>query len=213
MSRKIFSKDYRTYGAWLKAQPRTSKYATRIIRFHERFPNMSLNELRNVRLIDYNLSIAQWQSLTSQHKRDRNLSLQILRSMRKGESLSQTTEKLGVSKDFAVKHLGKYLTKSRGKWIVTQTDRIEAEMLIYDRNHGQISIITTNSKDRSLIGKYFSSVRKAIKNNDPSILNKFKYRKIIDSKGREHFFETDLERLYEITDAQEEPEFLEIYQH
>lgn len=133
--------------------------------------------------------------------------------MRKGESLSQTTERLGVNKDFAVKHLGKYLTKSRGKWIVTQTDRIEAEMLIYDRNHGQISIITTSSKDRYLIGKYFSSVQKALKNNDPSVLNKFKDRKIIDSEGKEHFFETDLERLYDIMEAQEEPEFLEIYQH
>ena len=213
MSKKIFSKDYRTYGAWLKAQHRTSEYAKRIIRFHERFPNMSLNELRNARLIDYDLSITQWQSLTSQHKRDRNLSLQILRSMRNGESLSQTTEKLGVSKDFAVKNLGKYLFKSNGKWRVTGTDHIQSEMLIYDKNHGQISIITTNSKDRSLIGKYFSSVQKALKNNDPSVLNKFKDRKIIDSEGREHFFEIDLERLYEIMEAQEEPEFLEIYQH
>jgi hypothetical protein len=213
VSRKIFSKEFRTFGGWLKAQPRKSEYARRIIRFHERFPNMSLNELRNARHIDYNLSTAQWLNLTSQQKRDRNLSLQILRSMRKGGSLTETVEKLGVNKDFAVKHLGKYLTKSRGKWRVTQTDRIEAEMLIYDRNHGQISIITTNSKDRSLIGKYFSSVQKALKNNDPSVLNKFKDRKIIDSEGKEHFFETDLERLYEITDAQEEPEFLEIYQH
>lgn len=55
MSRKKFSEKYITYEEWFNAQPRMSEYAKRIIRFHERFPDLSLNELRNVRLKDYNL--------------------------------------------------------------------------------------------------------------------------------------------------------------
>ena len=37
MSRPRFSKDYRTYGEWLKAQPRDTKYAKEIIRKHQFF--------------------------------------------------------------------------------------------------------------------------------------------------------------------------------
>ena len=55
-------------------------------------------------------------------------------------------------------------------------------------------------------------VNKALKHNDPSVLNKFKNLKIIDAEGKEHNFETDLDKLHEIAEAQEEPEFLQIYQ-
>jgi len=213
MSKKIFSKEYRTYGEWLKAQPRTSKYSRRIIRFHERFPNLSLNELRNTRLKDHDLSTTSWNVLNSQQMRDRKLSLQILRIMRKGIPFSKAVEKTGINKKDIVRNLGKYLYKSKGKWKVTATDRIEVEMLIYDRDAGQISIVITNSIDRSLIGSYFNAVNKALKTGDSSLLKRFDDIQIIDADAEEHSFVTDLERLYEIQDAQEEPEFLEIYRN
>lgn len=211
MTLKRFSKDHRTYGEWLKAQPRTSEYARRIIRFHERFPTLSLNELRNTRIKDHNLSTTSWNVLQSQEKRDRKLSLQVLRHMRKGVPYSKALEKTGVNRQDANRNLGKYLYKSNGRWRVTATDRIEAEMLIYDRNAGQISIITANSRDRRLIGEYFAAVQKALKDGDTTVLNKFEGVKITDANGEEHSFVTDLEQLYEIQDAQKEPEFLEIY--
>ncbi|KGK98712.1 hypothetical protein LI82_07655 [Methanococcoides methylutens] len=211
MSRKRFSKEYRTYGEWLKAQPRTTEYARRIIRFHERFPNLSLNELRNTRLKDHDLSTASWNILNSQQKRDRKLSLQILRLMRKDVPFSKAVEKTGIHKKDVVRNLGKYLYKSKGKWKVTATDRIEVEMLIYDRDAGQISIVTTNSIDRSLIGSYFNAVNRALKTGDSSLLKRFDDIQIIDANGEEHSFVTDLDELYEIQDSQEEPEFLEIY--
>ncbi|WP_440952224.1 hypothetical protein [Methanococcoides sp. FTZ1] len=211
MTLKRFSKDYRTYGEWLKAQPRTSEYARRIIRFHERFPTLSLKELRNARLKDHNLSTASWNVLKAQEKRDRKLSLQVLRYMRKGVPYSKALEKTGVNRQEANRNLGKYLYKSNGRWRVTATDRIEAEMLIYDRNAGQILITTANSRDRRLIGEYFAAVQKALKDGDPSVLKRFDGVKITDANGEEHSFVTDLEQLYEIQDAQEEPEFLEIY--
>ncbi|WP_135609410.1 hypothetical protein [Methanococcoides sp. AM1] len=213
MTRRRFSEKFRTYGEWLKAESRDSRYAKRIIRFHERFPNLILKELRDVRLKDQDLSTRSWDSLSSQEKRDRQLSLQILREIRTGSHLSRVTEKLGVKKDFAVKHLGKYLYKSGGKWKVTASDRIEVEMLFYERGEGQRTIITASSKDRSLIGQYFALVQKALRYNDPTVLDKFKDRTIVDAEGNVHHFETDLDRLYEIMEAQEEPEFLEIYQN
>lgn len=212
MSRPVFSKDYRTYGEWLKAQPRDSRYAKEIIKKHNLFPDKSLNQLRNLRIADYDISKMAWKSLTSLQKSDRKRSLEILRTMRKGGNLTEITEKLGVNRQFALKNLGNYLYKDKGKWIVTATDKIETQMLFYSRDKGQISIVTASSKDRSLIGKYMVYVNKALKHNDPSVLDEFRNLKIIDAEGKEHHFETDLDKLYEIEEAQEEPEFLEIYQ-
>ena len=211
MSRKIFSDNFRTYGEWLKAQPRDTQYAKEIIRKHERFPNMNLKDLRNLRLKDHTLRDQTWQALSSQQKRDRNLSLKILRYMKKGDSLTKATERIGINKEFAVKHLGKALYKSKGKWRVNATDSIETEMLIYDRNAGQITITTANSRDRRLIGEYFNTVHKALNEGDNAPLKTFDSVKIIDAKGEEHSLVTDLEPLYEILDALEEPEFLQSY--
>lgn len=212
MSRKIFSAKFRTYGEWLKAQPRDTRYAKDLIRKHERFPNMNLKDLRDLRLKDHTLRDHAWQTLTSSQKRDRTLSLKILRYMRKGDSLTKAVEKVGVNKDFAVKHLGKALHKSNGKWKVNAADNIETEMLIYDRNAGQITIVTANSRDRRLIGKYFAAVQKALKDGDITPLKKFAGVKITDANGEEHSLVTDLDQLYDIAEAQEEPEFLQIYQ-
>jgi hypothetical protein len=210
---KRFSKDYRSYGEWLRAQPRESRYAKEIIRKHERHPRLSLNELRHLRLSDHDLSTSAWHTFTAQQKSDRTTALEILRRMRRGERLAPVLRDLGVRKDFAVKQLGQHLHKSQGYWRVTATDKIQAEMRFYDSELGHISIVTANSRDRKLIGKYFAAVKKAVNTGDTSALKPFRNRKIMDADGVEHYFETDLDRLYEIEEAQEEPEFLEIYKN
>jgi hypothetical protein len=210
MSRPIFSKDFRTYGDWLKAMPRDSRYAKEIIRKHRLFPDKSLNQLRYLKISDYELSQTAWKSQSSQQKMDRNLSLEILRSVRKGESLTNVLEKRGIKKEFALKNLGNHLQKSNGKWIASKTDSLEVEMSVYTKD-GLRSIITISSKDRSRIARYFNDVQKALKTGDESVLRKYKNLKLIDAEGKEHHFETDLDRLYEIRETIEEPEFFEIY--
>jgi hypothetical protein len=211
MTRKKFSENFKTYGEWLKAQPRDTRYGKRIIRMHERFPNLTLKELRNVTLKGHDLSARLWKTLSPQEKRDRIISLKILREMRNGEYLTHVIERFGVSKEFAVKHLGKYLYKSGGKWKVTASDKIEIGMPFNEKGQGRTTIITCNREDRSLIGQYFAYVSIALNRNDPSVLDKFKNKAIIDANGKVHYFETDLDRLYEIAEAEEEPEFFETY--
>jgi hypothetical protein len=212
MSRPQFSREHRTYGDWLKAQPRDTKYAKEIIRKHQLFPDKSLNQLRTLRISNHELSQTAWKNLTSQQKRNRNLSLEVLRSVRKGESLTHALKERGLGKEFALKNLGNQLQKSNGKWIATKTDSLEVEMLVYTRN-GVGTVITKSSKDRSRIAKYFNAVQKALKTGDESFLRKYKNIKLIDAEGKEHHFETDLDKLYEIQETIEEPEFLEIYQN
>lgn len=211
MSRPRFSKDYRTYGEWLKAQPRNTRYAKRIIRMHERFPKLALKELRNITLKDHDLSTRSWKLLSSQEKRERIISVKILREMRNGEYLTHVIERFGVSKEFAVKHLGKYLYKSGGKWKATPSDKMEIGMPFNERDQGRTTVVFASQKDRSLIGQYFVYVSIALNRNDPSVLDKFKNKTIVDAEGKVHYFEIDLDKLYEIAQTEEEPEFFEIY--
>ncbi|WP_462273298.1 hypothetical protein [Methanohalophilus sp.] len=211
MSRSRFSKDYRTYGDWLKAQPRTTKYAKEIIRKHQYFPDRNLKSLRQLKIGSYDFSKKDWNDLSAEEKADRNLSFDLLREMRNGKNLTEATSKVGVNKQFALKHLGTYLQKKGGKWEVTRTDSIQSEMMIYTEDKGVSSIVVTNAKDRSKIGKYLSAVGKALKSGDTSLLEKFKDMKIKDANGNESRFEIDLDKLYDIRETIEEPEFLEIY--
>jgi len=212
MTRKIFSKDYRTFNQWFKATPRTTEYAKQIIRDHERFPNLSLRDLTHLTSANKDMSGVAWKNLSSETKRDRNLAFEVLRSMRKGEKFKNAVDIIGIKRETAIKQLGKYLIKSRGYWRVTKSDSIQASMPFYDRDQGYISIVTRNSQDRSKIGKYHSAVRKALESGNDSGLRKFRNMVIVDAHGNSHHFETDLDALYEIEEAQEEPEFFEIYQ-
>lgn len=212
MTRKIFSKDFRTFKQWEQAQEPNSRYAKRITRLHERFPAMNLRDLKHVRVSDYDLSSTKWEKLTSDQKRDRILTLEVLRVMRKGEHLKNALANTGMKKETAILHLGKYLFKERGYWRVKPSDTIQAEMHIYDRNEGYTSIITTSSADRTLIGKYLAAVGLALHTNDPTVLAPFENIVITGANGDQYEPETDLEALHEMSEAQEEPEFMEIYQ-
>ncbi|ETA69398.1 hypothetical protein MettiDRAFT_2897 [Methanolobus tindarius DSM 2278] len=213
MSRPRFSKEYRTYGEWLKAKPRDTRYAKEIIRKHLLFPDKSRSQLVKLKISDYDLSKAGWESLTPLQKIERNKSLQILRAMRKGANLSQMTKKFDMKNKDAIKHLGQYLHKENGRWKATKSDSLQVEMGFYDRNEGHITIITTSSKDRFLLAEYRDAVEKSLKDGETERLAKYEDIKIVDADGKVHHFETDLDRLYEIMEAQEEPEFLEIYQN
>jgi hypothetical protein len=161
--------------------------------------------------MDY--SITPWKSLSSHLKRERNLAMEVLRSLRYGNSMTNSLGRIELSFDSVRSHLGSNLFKEKGRWMVLPDDQIEAEMLIYERGRGVTTIITTNSKDRSIIASYFAAVKKALKSGDDTVLDQFRNITIIDSDGVAHTFETDLDTLYDIEESQEEPEFVEIYQN
>ncbi len=159
------------------------------------------------------LSRIKWKNLTSRQKYQRKLSLEALRLMRKGNSFSSATKESGISPYLSKKHLGKfYLRKKYGRYFPTITDSIQRSMEFYDKKEGRIFIIVKNSKDASLIGEYFASVRQAIRTGDDSYLKKFKRKAITDAEGKKHYFETNLEKIYDIEEGIEEPEFREIYE-
>lgn len=173
---------------------------------------MNLRDLKHVRVSDYDLSGKKWDNLTSDQKRDRILALEVLRVMRKEEHLKNALTNTGMKKDTAILHLGKYLTKERGYWRVKPSDTIEAELAIYDKNEGYTTIVTTCSQDCTLIGKYLAAVGIALHNGDAGVLKPFDSVVITGANGDQYEPETDLDALDEMSEAQEEPEFMEIYQ-
>lgn len=158
------------------------------------------------------LSRIAWTKLADKQKYQRKLALEVLRLMRGGQSLTSATKETGFSKFLSQKHLGKNIFKKHGRLIPTITDSIQRSMSFYDQTEGHIFIIVRNSKDASTIGEYFANVRKALETGDDSYLKKFKRKSIIDAHGKKHKFETDLDKIYDLEEEIEEPEFREIYE-
>ncbi|NCP71964.1 hypothetical protein GW835_01040 [archaeon] len=208
----IFSKAHKTYTSWLKSASKT-RYTFKIIRKHSIFPNYNLKQLRNTKLSGYFLNKTNWNNLTNIQKANRKQVTNALRQIRKGYSLKDVVKINGINKETIQKHLGNYLFKRKGKWQVRKTDRLQLKLMIFEKRMCARTIITTNSKDRQLIGKYFANVKLALRENNPYYLKQFKNKKIIDAYGKAHHFETDLDRLKMCEEAIEEPEYLEIYRN
>lgn len=151
-----------------------------------------------------------WKALTSSQKHDRNLALEVLRLMRKGISLTSASREAGISRNLAKNNLGRVISKRNRRYVASLTDTIQRSMEFYDTKRGRIFVTLRNSKDASKVGKYLSSVNKAI-NGDSSDLKKFRGKYIIDADGKKHYFETRLERVFDIKEGIEQPEFEPIY--
>jgi len=97
-----------------------------------------------------------------------------------------------------------------GIWIAKKFDRIYRVLKI-NENGKEMSIETSNSKTASIIGKYHNAVKQFLNTGDSKTLKQFKKIKIKDSNGNIHTLETNLQKLVEINEKIEEPEFYEVY--
>jgi len=158
-----------------------------------------------------NLSKVKWENLTSREKSQRKLSLEVLRLVRKGNSLGSALKEVGFNYSSIKLNLGKNIFKRKGRFQATKTDSIQRSMEFYDSRRGRIFIVVKNSKNSSKLGRYFSAVRSALE-GDKSNLKKFKGKYFTDAYGKKYKFETKIEKIYDIEEGIEEPEFREIYE-
>jgi hypothetical protein len=205
-----FSSKYPTFSAWLHAKRRFSSYSERIIKLHKIFPHESLISLikTSIRILD--LSKKSWKSLLPEERSNRILALEVLRRMKKGESLTRASQEVGLSKYELLSYLRSALKNYSGRWYPKKIDYIEREMQIYEKGEVR-TIIVTNSRDASIIGEYFATVRKYLESGDPSELKKFKKIIIVDAYGKKHRLETRPDKIRDIEDAKEDSEGFEIY--
>ena len=149
-----------------------------------------------------------WSELTRKERILREKSLDVLRKVRSSKSLSKASKELHIKPESLIKHTNGFI-KSKRKWIAKSQDRISRIMNVYE-NGKQEWIEIRFSRTASKIGKYNSAVNEFLRTGNEDVLKQFK-KPFKDSKGNSHFFETDPDKLYEIAESQEEPEFYEIY--
>jgi hypothetical protein len=184
---------------------------------HSKYPDASLSQLRGhpkarekvvSQIKPEPIYKRSWSSLTNRELNRRMKSLEVLSKVRNGQSLSRASRQLHTNPETVIKNTNAFI-KVKGKWIAKFQDRISRVMSIYE-NGKQQWIEVRDSRIASRIGKYNSAVNEFLKTGNKDILKQFK-KPFKDAKGKLHYFETDPDKLYEIAERQEEPEFYEIY--
>jgi hypothetical protein len=212
-----FSPKYDTFEDWLNHFKGSESYKNRIIRLHSKYPNASLSQLRGhpkakervvSQLKEKPVYKRSWSELTRREVILREKSLDVLRKVRSGQSLSKASKELHTEPKTVIKYTNAF-RKSKGKWIARFQDRISRVMSVYE-NGKQQWIEIRDSRTASKIGKYNSAVNQFLRTGNEDILKQF-IKPFKDSKGNLHYFETDPDKLYGIAESQEEPEFYEIY--
>jgi len=208
-----FARGYSTYADWVTGRA-DSKNVRWIRRKHSFFPDLTRNELETTPYKDLTVSWMRWEDLNPELRRGRVQAVQVLRLLRAGENFENVLEAQSMIEADAVCHLSPdYLWFEEGRQSVcyAPSDPIEVAMHLYERGEGIVSVVTTSSQDRSLIGKYMAAVIQAFESDETTPLADFIGKMVLDAYGGVHYFETDLDELYAIAEMQEEPEFFEIY--
>lgn len=100
--------------------------------------------------------------------------------------------------------------KIHGQWMAM--DRIFCEVPMRIISNGKPgSILVSDSRTVSLIGRYESYVGRFLETGDPYYLLPFVGKKVRASDGRYHTLETFPDVLYEIREGAEDEEFYDIY--
>ena len=212
-----FSPKYKSFEDWLSSFKGSEEYKSRVIRLHSKYPNASLSQLRGHAPKDKKLVSElkprpvyerSWSEITKRELRIREKSLEVLRKVRNGKSLTEASKELHTTPETVIKNTGAF-RKVKGKWIAKSQDRISRIMSIYE-NGKQSWIDVRDSRTASRIGKYNSAVNEFLRTDNTNLMKPFR-KPFMDAQGKLHYFEIDPDKLYEIVEQQEEPEFWEIY--
>jgi len=206
-----FSPNYPTFKKWLKAMPRTSRYAQEVIKLKKLNPTATLKQIRKRKNLISNLSKIPFEFLTSTQKNDYRKSLEVLRLLRNENiPLTKAVKKLEISIKKVLQYTGNVIKKIRGKYYAKDNDNLYRKLRIFEKGKLR-SITVTNYKDAQLISAYHNAVKKAFKKNSSEPLKEFEEVVIVDSEGIKHTLETDLDQIYLIDERMESPEYFEIY--
>ncbi len=141
----------------------------------------------------------------------RERSLVVLSELRntKNKTLPQAANDNNVTVKNVIKHTNGF-KKVNGKPIVKKWDRIRRVMRI-NTDGKEKSVEVKDSRTASVVGRYHNAVKQFLNTGDKSKLSKFRNKKVKDSKGKVHKFETNPDEIIRINQRIEEPEFYEVY--
>ncbi len=154
--------------------------------------------------------IKRWLKLSKEERALRVKSLDVLRLIREGKSLTRASGELGLKPDTVRHNLGSVLYKCKRKWRAKKSDTLERELIIYE-NGRRRTVIVKGSKQAAIIGRYYNDVKKGLYSGDWRALKKYKRTRIKNIYGKTHHLETDPTKIQEIELRREEHELGEIY--
>lgn len=124
-----------------------------------------------------------------------NRVVQVPSEMRaQGLSLPQASRQLGVNTRTVLRLAGPAFSKRRGRYRVKPMDHL-LRVLVVPSKKGLREIVTTDSREASLIGEYWSAVEKFLVRGDSSALEKLRRRTVLSANGKRVRFLFDLDEL------------------
>jgi len=151
-----------------------------------------------------------WNILTPKQKSLRAKSLAVLTQARRTKKFASTIARNNhISLNTVIRHTNGF-KKINGKWTAKKYDHTSRSMIISENGKMQ-SVEISDSRHAKTIGRYHNAVKFYLDTGDHSKLKKFSKRKIKDSDGNIHSFETDPKIVEEINEKIEEIEFFEVY--
>jgi len=148
--------------------------------------------------------------LTPKQKSLRVKSLSVLTQSRRTKKLASTIARENhISLITVIRHTNGF-KKVNGRWIAKKYDHASRSMLISENGKLQ-SVQISDSRHAKTIGRYHNAVKYYLDTGDQTKLKKFSKRKIKDSDGNIHSFETNPKIVLEINEKIEEIEFFEVY--
>lgn len=196
-------------------------YSKRMARLRALYPQASNSQLRGhprknekplKQMKKREVHKRSWSFLTPSEKETRERSLKVLSLMRRRDySLAEASGQVGISPEAVIRNTNA-LKKEGRVWKVKKHDRISRVMRI-NEDGIEVFIELKDSRPASTIGRYQSAVREYLHTGDESVLAPFEGKRIRDAEGNWHYLETDLDTLYEISEAREGEETYDIYRN
>ena len=152
-----------------------------------------------------------WRKLSPRQKLLREKSLTVISELRnsKTKTLPQAANDNNITVKNVILHTNGF-KKVNGKPVVKRWDRIHRVMRI-NTNRKEKSVEIKDSRTASVVGRYHNAVKQFLNTGDKTKLKQFRNKKVKDSKGKLHKLETDPQRIIQINQRIEEPEFYEVY--
>jgi len=120
---------------------------------------------------------------------------QAVTEMRKDSGLRQASRKFGVDPRKVVQLGGPALRKLRnGRWVAKKHDRL-LRVLVIPTRKGLSEIAVRDSRQASLLGKFWTAVDRYRDTGDTSVRREFRGKYIIDANGKRIRLLTDLRAL------------------
>ncbi len=213
-----FSSKYESFQEWFGSSA-PSPYRDRIERLHAIHPTATISQLRGHpkssesplrEMVPTEIWKRSWDQLTPKEAWTRRKALKVLSLMRRKElSLTKACKKVHIHPKTVLSNIDAFVREGP-RWRPKAWDKIKRVLVVNE--HGSSKYLQIeDSRHATHIGRYHWAVREFLRTGDETFLKPFRGKWVRDAQENKHYLDTDPERLYEIKERREDPEFYTIY--